>query len=136
MKVEISFEEILGMLRKKVSHPVSLKYVASDTIAVNTSIKVAFIQKNITMNIQVVKIDGTDATLSYSGGMSVDLIVSAVLHFLDDAENIGSLYKQLPNNQLLIHLDKIPQLQSVLKAAALQAITFTDNAAQVFASLK
>ena len=136
MTVQLTYDEILAIVRKKVSQPITLAYVADDTIAVETSVKVLFKTLHITINLTVIRIDGEDVVLAYSGGNGMDLVITAVLHFLDNNVKLGDLYSRLPNNQLVIHLASIPQLQSALKLLTLKAITFTDTGKKIGATLK
>ena len=136
MKVELSFEEILALLRKKVSQPIELQYVAADTIAVSATVNVIIVPKKVSLNIRVNKIDGTDILLSYDGGVGIDIILSLVLHIMDGDEKYGALYEKLPNNRLIVHLDKIPEIQSLLAKFILRDIWFVENAAVAQVALR
>ena len=136
MRIEVTFEELLALLRNKVSQPITLQYVAPDTVAVNTTVKVKIFQKDVTLNLRIIRIDGNDVLLSYDGGVGIDLILSLLLHLMDENEKYGVLYEKFPNNQIIIHLDKIPQLQSVLDKIIILNLRFTENSAIINFSLK
>ena len=136
MKIELSFEEILTLLHKKVSKPITLQYVNADTIAVGTSVKVLFKALTITINITIVNIDCEDIVIVYSGGNGLDLVISAILHYFDSHPDFGNIYTRLPNNQLSIHLNNITQLQSALNHVQLHNIHFMESGATITADLK
>lgn len=135
MKLELTFEEILAFFSKKVSQPIALAYVAPDTIAVQTTVKIKIIQKTVAIYLKLIKIDGANVYMSYSGGLGVDLVLSLLLHLMDGNEKYGALYEQLPNNELIIHLDKIPELQPVLSKITIQSVRFTEISAIANVSL-
>lgn len=136
MKAEISYQEILALLSKKVSYPIALQYVSADTVAVSTSVKVWFVHKSVTVNIKVVQIDDADVTIQYSGGFGLSQLMNLILQFINSKGEFDNLYKQIDDNQIVIHLDKIPQLQSTLDVIMPTDIAFNETGIKVVAVIR
>ena len=108
-------------VRKRYNQDLTLNYVSGDTIAVGKEVKM-IVTKNVTVNISVVQVTGDDIMLRYQAGMGVDLIIKGALAWFKDA--VSSMADVQDANSIQIHLDRIPQMDNVLKQIVLQSINF------------
>ena len=136
MTLSLTFDELLQVIRKKTSQPITLRTVSADTVQVGTTINLYLTTKDVHINLRLLKIEGTDLRLSYSGGWGLDIVVGKVLQQLNSKDEYRSIFEQHSNNQLLIHLAAIPQLQPVLNALTLQDAYFTDNTLTLHATME
>lgn len=137
MNIQLSFDELQDFIARHFNKNVKISAVDDTTIVVNTSVKVAFLTKDVSMNISVLDINGTDVILSYNNGLGVDFIVKSALYF---AQNFKPQYGELVNsgasNTLTIHMGKVKQLEKVFEHLALQKLRFMNDRISLDAILK
>lgn len=123
MKVELAYYEISEYLRIHNNLELGLTYVSPSTINVQTDVKVSFVKKHVGANITLEKIVGNDLYLSYS--------ISPVLNWVVK-HSLPKLRKKYPmidvdEGNIIIHLDKISQLQKVMQTIELQNVVFSQD---------
>ena len=104
---------------------VNVGYVDGDTVSVSVPIKVLGVTKNVSINIIVKKIEGTDLFLSYDGKMGIDLLVSPAISYAKKLvpEKAGWV-EQMPGNIVKLRLGDIDKLQKVFEKVKLNNILF------------
>lgn len=97
-----------------------------DTVSVSVPIKVLGFTKNVSINIIVKKIEGTDLFLSYDGKMGIDLLVSPAISYAKKLvpEKAGFV-EQMPGNIVKLRLGDIDKLQKMFEKVVLKGIRFT-----------
>ena len=100
--------------------------VDGDTVSVSVPIKVLGFTKNVSINIIVKKIEGTDLFLSYDGKMGIDLLMSPAISYAKKLvpEKVGFV-EQMPGNIVKLRLGDIDKLQKVFEKVVLKGIRFT-----------
>lgn len=95
-------------------------------MSVSVPIKVLGFTKNVSINIIVKGIEGTDFFLSYDGKMGIDLLVSPTISYAKKLvpEKAGFV-EQMPGNIVKLRLGDIDKLQKVFEKVALKGICFT-----------
>ena len=124
MRLQIPYSVVEDFVRKRYNQDLKLNYVSGDTIAVSKVVKM-IVTKKVTFNISVVQVTGDDITLSYRAGMGVGLIIKGALAWFKDA--VSSMADVQDANSIQIHLDRIPQMDNVLKQIVLQSINFEEQ---------
>ena len=110
---------------KKYNQQVKLGFVDEKTMSVTKKVVI----KDATVNVSVDKIAGNDILLSYQAGFGIEWIIKGALMWFK--ETIKDFVEELEDNKLLIHLDKIEQLDNALEKIELQAIGFDEANANV-----
>ena len=125
MKLQIPYNELEAFLMKKYNQQVKLGFVDEKTLSVTKKVVI----KDATVNVSVDKIAGNDILLSYQAGFGIEWIIKGALMWFK--ETIKDFVEELEDNKLLIHLDKIEQLDNALEKIELQAIGFDEANANV-----
>lgn len=114
MKASISFPEIQKLLVEKAEQTVSFAYVDPKTIKVTYPLNLGFIKKDISADLIIKELVGSDLLLQLDAGFGSDTMLTTLLGILKDKVPEGLLEKR-PESHLLVHLDQIEQVQSVFE---------------------
>ncbi len=125
MKLQIPYKELEAFVMKKYNQEVRLGFVDEKTISVTKKVVI----KDATINISVDQVAGNDISLSYQTGFGIEWIIKGVLMWFK--ESIKDFIEELEENKLLIHLDKIEQIQGMLAKIEILDITFDEVNANV-----
>jgi hypothetical protein len=118
MKLQIPFKELEAFVTKKYNQQVKLGFVDEKTISVTKKVVI----KDATINISVDQVTGNDISLSYQAGFGIEWIIKGTLMWFK--ESIKDFVEELEDNKLLIHLDKIDQIEGALDKIEILDITF------------
>ena len=132
MKVELAYYEITEYLRLHNNQELVLTYVSPSTINVQTDVKVTFVKTHFDANITLEKIVGNDLYLSYSIPPVLNWVVNRVRSLL----RIKYPMIDVGEGNLVVHLDKISQLQKVLQTIELQNVEFSQDKVNLCINLK
>ena len=105
---------------KRYDQQVKLAFVDEKTISVTKKVVI----KDATVNVSVDKIAGNDIILSYQAGFGIEWIIKGALIWFKDS--ISSFIDELEDNKLLLHLDRIDQLNNILEKIKIKAVNFDD----------
>ena len=125
MKLQIPYKELEALVLKKYNQEVKLRYVDEKTISVTKKVVI----KDATINISVDQVAGNDISLSYQTGFGIEWIIKGTLMWFK--ESIKGFVEEQKNNKLLIHLDKIDQIDSMLDKMEILNITFDEVNANI-----
>ena len=125
MKLSITYAELQNYVAGHFHKTVNVGYVDGDTMSVSVPIKVLGFTKNVSINIIVKGIEGTDLFLSYDGKMGIDLLVSPAISYAKKLvpEKAGFV-EQMPGNIVKLRLGDIDKLQKVFEKVKLNNILF------------
>ena len=102
---------------KKYNQEVKLGFVDEKTISVTKKVVI----KDATINISVEQVAGNDISLSYQAGFGIEWIIKGALMWFK--ESIKDFVEELDENKLLIHLDKIDQIDAMMDRIEILDIT-------------
>lgn len=114
MKASISFPEIQNLLADKIEQPVSLGYVNEKTMKVTYPLNLGFIKKDISANLIIKELVGSDLLLQIDAGFGSDTMLNTILSLLKNKIPEGLLEKR-PDSQILLHLGQIEQVKNVFE---------------------
>ena len=134
MKLQISYSELESIIRKKTGQSVEIGYVNPQTITLRKEIKVLFVQKTVSVNVEVVEIAGTDLVLRYDAGLGLEMAAKGVMIYFKEA--LDNLVEERGQNALVVHLDQIEKVKGALSAVNLQTISFDDKTTIISFKLK
>ena len=94
-------------------------------MSVSVPIKVLGFTKQISINIIVKKIEGSDLFLAYDGKMGIDLLVSPAISYAKKLlSGKADWVEQMPGNIVKLRLGDIGKLQKVFEKLKLDNILF------------
>ena len=125
MKLQIPYKELEAFVMKKYNQEVKLGYVDEKTMSVTKKVVI----KDATINISVDQVVGNDISLSYQAGFGIEWIIKGALMWFK--ETIKDFVEELEENKLLIHLDRIEQLNNMLEKIEIKAVNFDDLNANI-----
>ena len=125
MNLQISYKELEAFMMKKYNQQVKLEFVDEKTMSVTKKVVI----KDATINISVDQVAGNDISLSYQAGFGIEWIIKGALMWFK--ESIKDFVEELEDNKLLIHLDKIDQIDGMLDKIEILDITFDEVNANV-----
>ena len=112
MKASISFPEIQNLLAEKAQQTIAFAFVDNKTVKVTYPLNLGFIKKDISANLIIKELVGSDLLLQLDAGFGSDTMLTTVLGMLKGKIPEGLMEKQ-QDSCLLLHLDKIEQVKAV-----------------------
>ena len=82
MKASISFPELQGILLEKADQQISFGRVDERTVRVTYPLNLGIIKKDISANVIIKEVIGSDLLVQLSAGMGTDTLLSTVLSLL------------------------------------------------------
>jgi hypothetical protein len=135
MKASISFPEIQNMITEKANQPISLSFVDPKTVRVTYPLNLGFIKKDISANLIIKELIGSDLLLQLSTGFSADTMLTTVLSLLQNKIPEGLIEKR-PDSHLLLHLGQIEQMKSVFEKIDIHDLHVLNEGLEVEGALK
>lgn len=135
MKASISFPELQNILRDKAGQNISFGFVNEKTIHVTYPIDLGIFKKNISIDLIIKELRGSDLLVQVSAGMGTETLLNTVLSLLKNKIPEGLLEKQ-DNNYYLIHLGSIEQMKTVFDAILVNDFHVLENGLEVEGVLK
>ena len=114
MKASISFPGLQNIIAEKAEQQIALAFVDSKTIRVTYPLNLGFIKKDISANLIIKELVGSDLLVGVDAGLGTDTMMTTVLSLLKDKIPEGLLEKR-PDSQLLIHLGQIENVNTVFE---------------------
>ena len=125
MQANITYQEIQKYISDHYAQPISLAHIDNSTLRISTDIKVWKLSKTIHVDLKVEEIRGTDLYLSYSGGLSVELVIAPLLSFIKRLiPDKTGFVQENGSHQLIVHLAEIEQANKAFEFMDLNCITF------------
>ena len=112
MKASISFPELQNIIAAKANQQISFAFVDGKTVRVSYPLNLGFIKKDISANLIIKELIGSDLLVQVSAGMGTDTMVTTLLGLLKNKIPDG-LIEKCPESQLLIHLGQIENVKAV-----------------------
>ena len=135
MKASISFTEIMNLMAEKTEQNVSFAFVDEKTIKVTYPFNLGIIKKDISANLIIKELTGSDLLLQIDAGKGSDIMLTTVLSLLKDKIPVQLIEKR-PNTQVLIHLDQIENVKAVLDHIDITDLHVIEEGLEVEGTLK
>ena len=120
MKLQISYNELEAFVLERYGQQVKLGFTNENTISITKKIFI----KDATVNVSVNKIAGNVILLSYQAGFGIEWIIKGSLMWFK--ETLSGFVEEQEDNKLLLHLDRIKQLNNIFEKIEIKAVNF-DN---------
>ena len=135
MKASITFPELQSILQEKTNQQISFSTVDSKTVRVTYPLNLGFVKKDISANLTIIELIGSDLLVSIDAGFGTDTMLNTVLGLLKNKIPEGLIEKR-PDRQLLLHLGQIEQVKTVFEAIQVNDISVLANGLEVDGGLK
>lgn len=135
MKASISFQEIQNLIIEKAKQPISFAFVDNKTVRVSYPLNLGFIKKDISANLVIKELVGSDLLVQLSAGLGTDTLLTTALNLLKGKIPQG-LMEQRPDSHLLLHLGQIPQVKSVFDKVDVRDLHVLNEGLEVEGALK
>lgn len=114
MKASLSFSELQDLITEKTKQPISFSFVDDKTVKVTYALNLGFIKKDISANLIIKELIGSDLLLQITAGIGTDTLITTALNLLK-GKIPSSLIEKRPDSHLLLHLDQIEQVKAVIE---------------------
>ena len=121
MSLQISYKELEAFVLKRYKKQVKLEFANENTISITTKVVI----KDATVNVSIDKIEGYDIMLHYQAGFGIEWIIKGAMIWFKDT--ISGFVEEQEDNKLLLHLDRIEQLNNILEKIEIKAVNFDDQ---------
>ena len=130
MKLSITYAELQEYVASHYHKNVNLGYVNESTVSVSVPIKVLGFTNQISINLIVKKIEGTDIFLSYEGKMGIEMLVTHAVSFAKKlVPEKSDWIEVLADNVIRLRLGDIDKLQKAFEKVELKNISFEQEKA-------
>lgn len=135
MKASITFPELQSILQEKINQQISFSTVDSKTVRVTYPLNLGFVKKDISANLTIIELIGSDLLVSIDAGFGTDTMLNTVLGLLKNKIPEGLIEKR-PDKRLMLHLGQIEQVKTVFEAIQVNDISVLANGLEVDGGLK
>lgn len=135
MKASISFPELQSILQEKTEQNISFAFADPKTIRVTYPLDLGFMKKDISANLSILNMQGSDLLVSIDAGFATDTLLNTVLGIFKKKIPEG-LIEKLPDRQLMLHLGQIEEVKSVFDAIQVDDIHVLNDGLEVEGGLK
>ncbi|MBQ8959271.1 MAG: hypothetical protein IJ057_12380 [Bacteroidales bacterium] len=135
MKASISFPELQNIVAEKANQALSFAFVDSKTVKVTYPLNLGFIKKDISANLIIKELTGSDLLVQLVAGMGTDTMLTTVLNLLKNKIPEGLIEKR-PDSLLLLHLGEIEQVKTVFEKIDIRDLHVTDEGLEVEGALR
>jgi len=135
MKASISFPELQNLIAEKAKQQIGLSFVDGKTLRVTYPLNLGFIKKDISANLLIKELTGSDLLLQLDAGLGSDTMLTTMLSLLRDKLPEGLIEKR-PESQLLIHLGQIENVKTVFEKVDVTDLHVLNEGLEVEGSLK
>ena len=135
MKASISFTEIQNLLAEKAQQTVEFAFVDNKTVKVTYPLNLGFIKKDISANLIIKELVGSDLLLQLDAGLGSDTMLTTVFGLLKGKVPDGLIEKR-PDSQMVLHLDQIEQMKSVFEKVNVTDLHVLTEGLEVEGALK
>ena len=135
MKASITFPELQSILQEKTNQQISFSTVDSKTVRVTYPLNLGFVKKDISANLTIIELIGSDLLVSLDAGIGTDTMLNTVLGLLKNKIPEGLIEKR-PDKRLMLHLGQIEQVKTVFEAIQVNDISVLANGLEVDGGLK
>ena len=135
MKASISFPELQNLITEKAKQNISFSYVDGKTVRVTFPIDLRFVKKDISANLIIKELIGSDLLVQLSAGLGTETLLTTLLSLFKDRipEN---LIEKRPDSQLLLHLGELEQMKAVFEKVDVNDIHVLTDGLEVEGGLK
>jgi hypothetical protein len=126
MEFRLTYDEISNLIEQKAGRKLPIMYGGPHTVRIAYDVNVLFKSTSVGIDLTVERVNGSDITLSYNGGMGIDFMIRTALNHAKSQPG-GELIEMLDDNRILLALSKNAQAGSLLDHIELHDICFDEQ---------
>ena len=126
MEFRLTYDEISNLIEQKAGRKLPIMYGGPHTVRIAYDVNVLFKSTSVGIDLTVERVNGSDITLSYNGGMGIDYMIRTALNHAKSQPG-GELIEMLDDNRILLALSKNAQAGSLLDHIELHDICFDEQ---------
>ena len=137
MQIKLTYDELQAYAAKRFGRQIALGYVNETTVNASVRVSVFGFSKFVSVDFKVEGIKGPLLSLSYSGGLGIELVIGPALSFMKRLmpEKTGFI-RESRGNGVDIDLCGMEQTARMLEYVEIKDISFNENGVIVDAGLK
>jgi len=135
MKASISFPEIQKLLADKAEQSISFAFVDPKTVKVTYPLNLGFIKKDISADLIIKELVGSDLLLQLDAGFGSDTMLTTLISLLKGKVSEGLIEKR-PESHFLVHLGQIEQAKTVFEKIEVSDLHVISDGLEVEGKLK
>ena len=124
-----------SILQEKTEQNISFAFADPKTIRVTYPLDLGFMKKDISANLSILNMQGSDLLVSIDAGFATDTLLNTVLGIFKKKIPEG-LIEKLPDRQLMLHLGQIEEVKSVFDTIQVDDIHVLNDGLEVEGGLK
>ena len=124
-----------NILLEKTEQSIGFEYVDNKTIKITYPLNLGIIKKDISAELTIIEIIGSDLLVKLDAGMGTDTLMNTVLSLLHNKIPEGLIEKR-PDRHLMLHLGSIEQVKSVFDTIQVDDIYVLNDGLEVEGGLK
>lgn len=125
MLVRLSYTELQHYIKSHYNKDIEIRRICGNTVSVGTTLKFAFISQKVRLNVTVDNIRGKDIFLSHNNGVGIDFMLKGFMKLiLSKKFELGEAIEIGSSNTIILHLERIRQLDKVLEGIEMRSISF------------
>jgi hypothetical protein len=130
MEILITFPEIQELIKNKTGKETIFSMVDSKTIKVTYPINVKIpllgqITKDVSLNVSIDEISGTDIRMTYDCGMAIEMMISGALKFIKEDPRLN--FVGIGNSkQIILKLGEIDKIKSAFEKVEIEVINVAE----------
>ena len=135
MKASISFPELQNIIAEKANQQIGFAFVDGKTVRISYPLNLGFIKKDISANLIIKELTGSDLLLQLDAGFGSDTMLATVLSILHNKIPEGLIEKR-PDSHIMLHLGQIEQVKSVFEKIDIRDLHVINEGLEVEGLLK
>ena len=135
MKASISFPELQSLIAEKANQNIGFSFIDPKTMSVTYPLNLGFIKKDISANLIIKELIGSDLLVQLDAGFGSDTMLTTVMGLLKGKIPEGLIEKR-PDSCLLLHLDQIEQVKAVFEKVDVTDLHVLTEGLEVEGTLK
>lgn len=135
MKASISFPELQNLVAERTKQQIGFAFVNDKTLRVSYPLNLGFIKKDISANLIIKELVGSDLLVQLSAGLGTDTLLATALNLLK-GKIPANLMEPRPDSHLLLHLGQIEQVKSVFDKVDVRDLHVLSEGLEVEGALK
>ena len=137
MQIKLTYDELQAYAAKRFGRQIALGYVNETTVNASVKVSVFGFSKFVSVDFKVEGIKGPLLSLSYSGGLSIELVIGPALSFMKRLmPEKTDFIRECRGNGVDIDLCGMEQTARMLEYVEIKDISFNENGVIVDAGLK
>lgn len=137
MTINISFAELSDYINSHFGKSLNFRQVSMNVLCVSYAQKILFKTLQIPVNIGIVEVRADAVTITYSGGLGIDMIIAGVMAFIKaKMPELAEMIVPEEGHRIRLELSRISQTRTLVETLTLSSIQILEDGICLNAALK